>query len=470
MTALSGSSILDNRSASVFQFLEYVGALEPGYLPATFSYVAIKEEGRWILLKGRLFLNNSALELTELGFESPSIRAGRFLLSKLGVDVSGFIHSALAGSIPTPNGPLAFPKPPDDGYSVTYFPLHPEGLSTQIRVSTLNIAGNLSALYVTQPSLDWELKANCQPYDSLQELLIDYRLGPSLDDQISIEALAYNVAAVHPESRVAGRRASIVVRTSTQAIKDDIVLGYRVYLQSKVAQRSTVPGSQFRWTDEQNGSQGEVHIDVEAGGAVLHCIVSYRGFAQQHWWVLDPENVQNPARVVYEAFDPKLSALRDFLSRNDAKGRDGRDFEFGVAWLLWMLGFSIAHIGGTARTSGAPDLIATTPTGHFAVVECTTGLLKAENKLAILVERSQIIRRQLDTSGSRHLRVLPVIVTSKSRDEVKADLEQAQRLGVLVVTRETLDEALNRTMVLPSAEAIYENAERELREALIGPG
>jgi hypothetical protein len=53
--------------------------------------------------------------------------------------------------------------------------------------------------------------------------------------------------------------------------------------------------------------------------------------------------------------------LNDFLSKSGARGRDGRDLESGIAWLLWMLGFSVAHLGGTDRTQDAADLIATTP-------------------------------------------------------------------------------------------------------------
>jgi hypothetical protein len=152
------------------------------------------------------------------------------------------------------------------------------------------------------------------------------------------------------------------------------------------------------------------------------------------------------------------------LESSQTKGRDARDLETAVAWLLWMLGFSVAHLGGTPKTQDAPDLVATTPNRNFVVIECTTGLLKAENKLARLVERAEALRRRLDASGNRHLRVLPVIVASKDREEVRADIEQAEKLGVLVLTGETLREALIRTLVLPDAERIYAEGERVVRE------
>jgi hypothetical protein len=118
--------------------------------------------------------------------------------------------------------------------------------------------------------------------------------------------------------------------------------------------------------------------------------------------------------------DPGLNILRDNLGKT-GRGRDQHDFEAGVAWLLWMMGFSTAHLGGDKRFESA-DLILVTPAGHFAVVECTTGLLKADSKMARVIERAERVRAQVQGSG---FRVLPVMVTSKTRADVKADLEEA---------------------------------------------
>jgi len=168
--------------------------------------------------------------------------------------------------------------------------------------------------------------------------------------------------------------------------------------------------------------------------------------------------MQNPKRAVYNRFDEKLDILSDFLTKSGAKGRNARDLETGVAWLLWMLGFSVAHLGGTGRTQDAADLIATTPTGHFAVIECTTGLLKAENKLSLLIGRAEQVRLGVVASNNKHLRVLPIMVTSKTRAEVSADLEQAERLGVLVITSENLERAIATTLVLPNPEKMYDDS------------
>jgi hypothetical protein len=61
--------------------------------------------------------------------------------------------------------------------------------------------------------------------------------------------------------------------------------------------------------------------------------------------------------------------------------------------------------------------------------------------------------------------VIPAIVTSKTRDDVKPDIEQAERLGILMVTREDFEQVINRTLILPNADRLYEEAERSIRAA-----
>jgi hypothetical protein len=82
-------------------------------------------------------------------------------------------------------------------------------------------------------------------------------------------------------------------------------------------------------------------------------------------------------------------------------------------------------------------------------------------------DRAEAARRGLAGAGSAYLRLLPVIVTSKTRNEITPDLEDAERLGVLVVTRETLENAIDqRTLMLPNADQVYAEAEQAIKEAL----
>jgi len=57
------------------------------------------------------------------------------------------------------------------------------------------------------------------------------------------------------------------------------------------------------------------------------------------------------------------------------------------------------------------------------------------------------------------------MITSKTRLEIRADLEQAERLGILVVAAEDLAQLMTRTPVLPDADQIFLQAEEETRAA-----
>ena len=143
-----------------------------------------------------------------------------------------------------------------------------------------------------------------------------------------------------------------------------------------------------------------------------------------------------------------------------------RDFEAAIAWLLWMLGFSAIQLGHTKRSNqDAADIVLATPSGHFAVVECTIGLLKSDQKLSLLYERAQAVRRTFDGSKFNHLHVIPVIITAKPRAEIEADLEQAEKLGILVLAREQIDELINRTLTLPNPDQYYEEALQAIQAA-----
>ncbi len=172
--------------------------------------------------------------------------------------------------------------------------------------------------------------------------------------------------------------------------------------------RESIIGKTMEWTEEDYYQRGIALFSVP-NASVLNCAVSYNELAQAHWWLVDPTRLQNSRRMVYEAFDKGLEALKEIVTKALRRGEDARNLEAGVAWLLWLLGVSVAQLGSTPRTQDAADLIATTSRGDFAVIECTTGLLRADSKLPLLYDRTQAVRRALEASGHRHLRVLPVI-------------------------------------------------------------
>jgi hypothetical protein len=312
--------------------------------------------------------------------------------------------------------------------------------------------------------MDWQVRAASPPYESIQELMLEYQLGVHSRESLGVEIIAHCVAQVVMASQVRGTSADVRVFLGKGLERKKLRLGYRVLSQQKVHSRASIDGDKMEWATSSSQQEGHIKIEIP-DAAFLHCFVSYDGVSQHYGWLGDSTNAPNPRRVAYESFDDSMTMIKSIVADAQNSRKNARQLEVAVSWLLWMLGFSVAHLGGTPRMSDAVDLLATSPQGHIAVIECTTGILKAENKLAILHERAQSVRRRLDASNFRHLRLLTVIVTSKSRNDILPDLEQAEKLGILVYTKEDLDAAYDRTFVMPDADQLYEQAERRVQAA-----
>ena len=444
------------------QFIDdFFCAIEPLHKenknPRSFNYLAVKHGEDFYLVQGALIFNVAPSKTPLSHFRSDNIRAGNYLLSELNLDARGLVAALLSGQLQTPDGKLLFPGNESGNHGATYEPFHHEGLKNQSRFDVLTLLGGSQATYVRQPLFDWELRATPTPYEGLQELAFEYKIG-SLRDVVSVEVISFNVAAVDFTSVVSGSSANLCVFLAHGLSTENLALGYRIFTQGRVESRSIIKGSAMQWTQTADHQRGTIDIDVP-NAAVIQCFVSYCGIAQHFGWLSDPKAMQNPKRAVFNSFDANLEILKDFLSKSGGKGRNARDLKSGIAWLLWMLGFSVAHLGGTdLMQEKAADLIATTPKGDFVVIECTTGLLKADNKLPLLIERAERVRAGVIASNNKHLRVLAAIVTSRPRAEIGADIEQAEKLGVLVISRENLEQAVSRTLVLPNAEQLYEEA------------
>jgi hypothetical protein len=458
---MSGQQLEPHVRTAIDGFITAVSPYLVAYQKTTFSYLATIQGSSFNLRAGRLAL--AIVGAPRIGhFRSERVVAGTFLLDDVGVDLREFLYRAANGRIETPEVELSFPGV--EGHRLASFtPIVQSGRQTNNRIAALTITGRPTHGLPLDPSFDWEVRAAITPYDGITDLVHEFNLaGVDVGNSTLIEALAFNVAVVDHTSTVNGTKAQLRILLAQRLPIEQAALGYRIYNQGAVSVRGRVSAADMTWTQRDGLKLGHVELDIPEGGAI-HCVAVYAGVAQNHSWVADRDAVPNPRRAAIEAFDPGLTILQSFLSRTDGRQRDARDLEFATAWMLSMLGFNVAHLGGTSRTQDALDLIATAPNGHFLAVECTTGLLKAEYKLPLLIDRAEALREKLRRSGTPQLRVLPVIVSSKNRAELSADLEQAQKLGVLVISQENIQELLGRTFLVQDANRLYEEAEERLR-------
>jgi hypothetical protein len=456
--------VAPHNQKTIDDFFLAIEPLKAAHGESTFSYVAIKSENRFVLVQAFLHLVGIT-KPTISQFNSQNVRAGRYRLTDLAESPRTFIDMVLSGKIVTPDGEIFFPGGQDGNHSAWVQPFHTVGLQNQNRTAVLGIIGSDQFRHIQQPQLDWELKACLRPYDGLQELMTEYGLGVLHNDKASLEVIASNVAAIDFGSPINGTKATIVVRLAKGLSPEKLSVGIRVLHQEKIMKRFRKDGSEFQWKAGPEYQTGSLTIDIPEG-AVLHCIANYDELAQHYGWLVDPSTTLNARRATYDTFDSNLAHLKELFGRTSFKGHDARELESAVSWLLWMLGLSVTHLGSVPKMQDAVDLLVTAPSGHIAVVEVTTGILKAENKLALLHDRAQSVRRNLQASGNRHIRVLAVIVTSQPRADVEVDIEQAEKLGILVVTHEILEQGVARTALPQNPDKFFEDAEQQIKLAL----
>lgn len=448
-----------NDQPNAKKFFDAVSSFSSVMIPS-FSFIAFKKDDRWEIFRARLSLNLPGNAPDRIFVQTSNIMAGVKVLSDSKISPRKCVRDILNGEIEFEGTLLSFPAR-DGSYASTFTPLHAEGIEHQNRVTFLQIIGNDQTGYHSYAPFDWELKAAPEPYQHIIELLATLGLSSPSQPSSTFEALAYNIVAIDGSSKVNEAKATFRLRIVKGLDKKISSIGYRVLSNNVVVSRSTIPGTALKWSDDDDTHVGEAYIDVPSA-AVIHAIARYDGVAYQHWWFADINHSQNPRRASFEVADPNLQILASFFENRSMK--HARDLEFATSWLLWILGFSVAHLGANQRMSDAADLIVTTPEGHFAVVECTTGQLKAEHKLSLLVERATIVKDRLEKSNSPHLRVLPIIFTTKTREEVRTDLDHAKSLGVVVIGQDDIPALMQRTLLLPNADQYYREAEQSLQD------
>jgi hypothetical protein len=449
----------------VESFIAAIAPLEDAYQNDNFAYVAVRTPAGFVIVRGYLHLSINEGPPLLPHFQSATIRAGHFRLTDVKLNRRQFIDCTCGGVIPTPDGELLFPT--HNGHpGAQFIPFHPEGLKTQSRLCMLRLLGSETRQHTDSEALNWELRAADPPYDGLVDLLTEYRLF-QLADVSTIEVVAYSVCAIDARSTIDGEGARMAIQLASSLSRENVSAGYRIIDQGKTVARGRFVGTDFTWADEGVHQLGTRDFNVPRA-AVVHAMTNYNAIAQHHFFFGDPKTFQNPRRAALEVLDITESFLTDIVEK--ASGRANRpeknNFEAIIPWIFWTHGFCVTHIGGVPQLQELPDIIMTTPAGHFVVVECTVGMLKGDQKLQKLHDRALAVRRGLDASKQQHLRVLPMIVTAKTVEEIRPDITEAEKLGVFVVARAQIDQLIEQTIIISNPDLMFERAEATVKAAL----
>lgn len=440
-------------------FFASISAWRPAYKRARLHFIGVRTATELSIVAARIYLDVGGDDTIKPHFRAGALEAVQWEIPQDVQSVEDVIH-ALIGETGLEIESIGRVRLlSDERQEIFIAPptlLHPEGLNAGNRLAVLSMWGSNFVDWVLHAESDWLLKAADMPYDSVQELCFEYGLGTLRDTKALVEIVARTAVQVLVRSRVEGTRAEVGIWMGCGLDREQARLGYRILDNGRVLRRGAVSGAELAWQDEGFAAIGTMQMEVPIG-AVVQCIASYAGQAQNVQWRADPSVHQNPRAAVLALIDPRSEILRSFLQPDSPpRGKTADDFESAVAWMLWALGFSTAAFGTNSKTTEAFDTVAVSPAGDFVVVESTLTLLRADSKLSKLGARAARLRETLAASNMKHIQVLPVIVSAMTVEQVKVDIPSAEENGILVLTRENLTSALETELIrYPNADNLF---------------
>lgn len=441
----------------VAEFFSLASIDEVAFEHANFSFLAVRSDDGLELAQGHIILPVTANVPPKTEVITPSICGCSVRLSEINVDSNLLIDALFGPGLDTPVGKLRFGRDPSsssapyahlqkfpaDFYTAVPHPLH------------LSISAPSPFFANRQAEFQNDLRAAVIPYDSVFELANELGLRPLRWDLRALDISAHSPVGVDLQRRIKGGVADLAMLAGRGVDVSHARLGYRVLtaVDGKVVQRGAFQGNQLTWKQRGDVQIGEASVNVP-DGALIQCFASYRGQWTQQGWIGNPDTSLNPRRVAHEVFDANLQILAKYLSDPKELKQNARQLEIGVAHLLFICGFAVHHFEGRLLDD-AVDLLAVTPRGNFALVECTTQAIDNGGKLSKLLERTAKLSARLSEAGYGQSRCLPVVVTTLSRGAV-ADLAVATEKGIVVFAAEDLEKTIEDTRRPRDADELFD--------------
>lgn len=439
----------------IHEFMELVSPWDAAYKDATFSFLGVKNGDHVCLAQGHLILPTGTQLPPSLEVVTPSICACSIRLAELKLDCSGLIEALIGDGVQTPIGRLVLGIRNGQQESVS---AHLEGYprnfyDAQALTVLLSLSCSQHAFVNRQAEFQNDLRAADAPYDSASELAGLLGLRLLRWDACTLDFSAHAVIAIDLQREIHERATTLALLAAHGLDLAPAKLGYRVLVNGLVVERRAVTAGELSWRDTEPYRVGELDIALPEG-AIVQCFASYGGKWIHQGWLVRAGSFVNSRRVSHEAFDAKLENTKRYLSDEKLLKQDSRYFEYAIASLLYMLGFSVDPLFGPLMRDN-PDLLASTPSGNIVVVECTTGAIDNEGKLTKLLSRTRALEDKLRQSGHAYVRCLPVIVTALPRGAI-ADLQSAKDAGIVVACAEDIEGALSRTLFPQNPDVLFE--------------
>lgn len=449
-----------DQQKKVSEFSSLYGACADAYKYPKFSFIAVDGPNGLELAQGHVSHPIGESSLPGLTVRTSTIYGCSVLLSELGVDYAGLIEALQGDGIETPVGRVRFGnnKSIHNNFNV-YLEKFPSNFYTPIiHPLRMSISMGSHPFQNRMAEFQSDLPSGIVPYDSVAELAGELNLYPLRWDVCSLDVTAEGIVAIDlsGRARIQNGVASLMIRVAKGTDRTQARLGYRVQAPDRRAtQRGAFDSNQLTWSDDgEYAVVGSVNVNVPKG-SVVQAFASYGGRWIHQGWITDPDNSANVRRSMHEVFDPNLEGTKKSLFDVKSHRQDARILEAGVGNLLFMYGFAVNPLSSHFTTDAA-DLLAVSPNGNIAVIECTTGAINSNGKLSKLLARSAALLEKLEQTGNPHLKVLPIVVSTMRR-EALTDEEIASSKGIYIATSEDLERLVGECLVPQNADQAFES-------------
>jgi hypothetical protein len=456
------------------RFLNDIQGWAGAYRRAVISFLAVRQPAGSHVVAAQMDLRTAEDEA--YGIEPAVLETSRLLFTRAILPINerglaSLIREAIdEGKLPAQlDGRLAGSN---SNLRKTFYRYHHPQLPAGARVPTVVVTSDDRAAILPFSEFDdhdWELRAADPPFLGLSEAMDAFGLPrlQSSDNYCQLVVAAESPAIVDATSEIRDGVLRLSCLASRAIDIAEIRIGLRLFSPVRPESlprltRKTLDRLEWRaerWSEARNRLSAEIPIE---DARIAQIFLSYRGMALHDLFVMDAHRSLNFRYTIHGAFDKNLDNLRRLMEPAQSAEEN---FEHGIALVLNLLGFSTALHGQAYRLKDAGvDIVATTPAGKIAFVECTTALPNHKSKLSNLCRRVSQATQELAVHGIQSA-ILPVIVTALPKAVIESEIENMERLGVAYATRESILDALNRVRFHVNPEQLFNDIQTNVAEA-----
>lgn len=304
--------------------------------------------------------------------------------------------------------------------------------------------------------LDWELKANDQPYGSLNELIGALGLKfeyPSNGGASRLLIVAVSPANILTTSTFKNGTARVRIHADPALLLDSLHLGCQsVAPDGMTLERWRINSQHLKRQKGRTDSLMTLTIRAPAA-ASIYLYLTY-GISPLHETVLsDRSRFPNARLAAYGTFDRDQSLLRTMFFETR---KPGEHIERAATILFTLLGFSVLPVDGMLQSNDFPDLLAFTPNGNAFVIECTIGRIHNKDKSDKLKHRTVQVKDHMKLATLANYRPQSLILTTMPREEIASQIDDSRLEGIWVFCKEDIEEALQNLVLNPDPDVIFE--------------